>query len=232
MRFTASCYGIWLSHHDHARDRVWDRKLCDARRQLRIPSARTRSVLRQAAICRRVRHSSVRRRRCGPNSAIVPGVARVQTRIVEPAMLPLANVPEPIRARIVSLPDAPSRARAPTTTAPAWLPCELVGACLTGDGAGGMLVPAVVLVAGRDRNKCFAHGAQARRAVTTGACIGTGSLGGLGEPLLQAAVTRVSRIVLVISRSGAASIEAGTFPGGNSMITFSERAVPRLAARS
>ena len=38
--------------------------------------------------------------------AIIPGVARVQARIVEPAMLPLANVPEPIRARIVSLPDA------------------------------------------------------------------------------------------------------------------------------
>jgi putative ABC transport system permease protein len=40
----------------------------------------------------------------------IPGVERVETRVAEPAMLPLEHVPEPIRARIVSLPDEGSGA--------------------------------------------------------------------------------------------------------------------------
>ncbi len=39
----------------------------------------------------------------------VPGVARVETRLVEPATIPLEELPEPVRGAAVSLPQAPSR---------------------------------------------------------------------------------------------------------------------------
>ncbi|HEY3236623.1 MAG TPA: ABC transporter permease, partial [Polyangiaceae bacterium] len=38
----------------------------------------------------------------------IPGVERIQIRVVEKAMLPLADAPEPIAARVVSLPEAES----------------------------------------------------------------------------------------------------------------------------
>jgi putative ABC transport system permease protein len=39
-----------------------------------------------------------------PELAAIPGVARVQTRVVEAAMIPLPGMAEPLRARVISLP--------------------------------------------------------------------------------------------------------------------------------
>ncbi|MGZ3406028.1 MAG: ABC transporter permease [Polyangia bacterium] len=40
----------------------------------------------------------------------LPGVARIETRVVEPAMLPLEDLPEPVRGTAASLPREPTRA--------------------------------------------------------------------------------------------------------------------------